>query len=186
MRRLTAEEIRDSILAVNGTLNLTMYGPGVYPDIPAEVMAGQSVPGQGWGKSPPEEQARRSIYVHVKRSLLLPILDSFDLAETDRPSPVRFSTTQPTQSLAMLNSTFLNAQARLLAERLHREAGDKVRDQVGLALRLVMGREPTDGELSRGVDLIATMISQDGMKPEAALQSFCLVALNLNEFLYLN
>ncbi|MDB5352777.1 MAG: hypothetical protein JWN86_4024 [Planctomycetota bacterium] len=186
MRRLTAEEIRDSILAANGTLNLKMYGPGVYPEIPAEVMAGQSVPGQGWGKSPPEEQARRSIYVHVKRSLLLPMLESFDLAETDRPSPVRFSTTQPTQSLAMLNSTFLNAQASLLADRLRREAGDEPRAQVRLALRLVTGREPTEGELARGLDLIATMTSREMMKPEAALRAFCLIALNLNEFLYLN
>ena len=64
-----------------------MYGPGVYPEIPAEVLAGQSVPGHGWGKSPPEEQARRSIYIHVKRSLLMPILESFDLAETDRSTP---------------------------------------------------------------------------------------------------
>src|SRR5947207_10094190 len=87
MRRLTAEEIRDSVLAVSGNLNLKMYGPGVYPELPRAVLATQSMPGNGWGKSPPEEQARRSIYVHVKRSLLTPILENFDLAETDRTSP---------------------------------------------------------------------------------------------------
>src|SRR3954453_9679448 len=127
MRRLGAEEIRDSILAVTGTLNLKMYGPGVYPAIPAEVMAGQSQPGKGWGQSSPEEQARRSVYVHVKRSLLVPILESFDVAETDRPSPVRFATTQPTQALAMLNGAFLNQQAELLAARLRGEGGRGVR-----------------------------------------------------------
>src|SRR5262249_7918163 len=72
MRRLTAEEIRDSILAVSGNLNLKMFGPGIYPEIPKEVLAGQSMPGRGWGKSSPEEQARRSVYIHVKRSLLYP------------------------------------------------------------------------------------------------------------------
>src|SRR5262249_12494515 len=77
MGRLSAEEIRDSILAVSGPLNLKMYGPGVYVDIPREVLAGQSMPGKGWGKSPPQEQARRSVYIHVKRSLLTPILESF-------------------------------------------------------------------------------------------------------------
>jgi hypothetical protein len=82
MRRLTAEEIRDSILAGSGTLDPKMYGPGIYPDIPREVLAGQSRPGEGWRKSPPEEQIRRSVYVHVKRSLLLPIFDAFDVAET--------------------------------------------------------------------------------------------------------
>ena len=47
MRRLTAEEIRDSILALTGTLNMKMFGPGVFVDIPKEVMAGQSQPGNG-------------------------------------------------------------------------------------------------------------------------------------------
>ena len=57
MRRLTAEEIRDSILAVSGNLNLKMYGPSIYPEIPQEVLAGQSVPGNGWAKSPPRGAA---------------------------------------------------------------------------------------------------------------------------------
>src|ERR1051326_1342737 len=73
MRRLSAEEIRDSVLAVSGNLNLKMYGPGVYPEIPREVLEGQSIPGRGWGKSSTEEQSRRSVYIHVKRSLLTPI-----------------------------------------------------------------------------------------------------------------
>ncbi len=103
-----------------------MFGPGVYPEIPKEVLAGQSVPGRGWGKSSPEEQARRSIYIHVKRSLLYPILESFDLAEADRSTPVRFSTTQPTQALSMINGDFLHKQAKRFADRLRSEAGNSV------------------------------------------------------------
>ena len=99
MRRLTAEEIRDSVLWVGGSGNPRMYGPGMYVALPKEVLASQSVPGKGWGSSPKVEQARRSIYIHVKRSLLSPVLLSFDLAETDRSTPVRFATTQPTQAL---------------------------------------------------------------------------------------
>ena len=186
MRRLTAEEIRDSILAVTGTLNLKMFGPGVYPEIPKEVMAGQSVPGAGWGKSPPEEQARRSIYIHVKRSLLTPILEGFDLAETDRPSPVRFSSTQPTQALAMLNGAFLNGQADALADRLRREAGDVASAQVRLALRLVTGRDPSVAEVRRGMDLVESLSKRDSIGPGGARKAFCLVALNLNEFLYVD
>ncbi len=131
MRRLSGEEIRDSILAVSGNLNLKMFGPSVYPEIPREVLAGQSVPGRGWPVSPPPEQNRRSVYVHVKRSLLLPILESFDLAETDRTTPVRFSTTQPTQALGMLNGDFLNKQARVFAARLRKEAGTDARRRCG-------------------------------------------------------
>jgi hypothetical protein len=186
MRRLTAEEIRDSILAVTGTLSLKMYGPGVYPEIPAEVMAGQSVPGAGWGKSSNEDQARRSVYVHVKRSLILPILETFDLAETDRSSPVRFVTTQPTQALGMLNGSFMNRQARAFASRLKREAGDEKSKQVELALHLATGRKPTEKEIKRGVTLISALLETDGAAPELALESFCLVVLNLNEFLYLD
>src|SRR6185295_5254104 len=70
MRRLSGEKIRDSVYAVTGLFNPQKYGPPIYPEISAEVMAGQSRPGEGWGKSSPAEQARRSIYIHVKRSLI--------------------------------------------------------------------------------------------------------------------
>jgi hypothetical protein len=186
MRRLTAEEIRDSILAVTGTLNPRMYGPGVYPAIPREVLASQSMPGKGWGKSSPAEQSRRSVYVHVKRSLLTPLLESFDLAETDRSAPVRFSTTQPTQALHLLNSAFLNRQAALLAGRLRREAGDDAAKQVRRALFLATARPPTDAEVKRGMGLIAAFQEKDGASAKMALEYFCLLVLNLNEFVYLD
>jgi hypothetical protein len=185
-RRLTAEEVRDSILAVSGTLNRKLYGPGVYPEIPKEVLAGQSMPGKGWGKSPPEEQGRRSVYIHVKRSLLYPLLESYDVAETDRSTPVRFATTQPTQALGLLNSDLLNRQAAAFAERLGREAGARVDEQVRLALHLVLSRQPSLQEVRRGTSLIEALRSGDRTTADEALRYFCLVALNLNEFLYLD
>ena len=75
IRRLSAEEIRDSVLAVSGKLNRALYGPSIYPQLSQEVLATQSQPGLNWGDSTPEEQARRSVYIHVKRSLLMPLLD---------------------------------------------------------------------------------------------------------------
>ncbi|MEZ6117963.1 MAG: DUF1549 domain-containing protein [Pirellulaceae bacterium] len=186
MRRLSAEEVRDSILAVNGRLNTQMHGPSVYPDIPPEVLAGQSRPGQGWGKSSPEQQARRSIYVFVKRSLLVPEIINFDFAETDQTCPVRFETTQPTQALTMLNGKFINDQASVLADRLIREAGPELKSQVAMALRLVSQRAPADEEVNEGVQLIKRLQDEDGVTPDAALKTFCLMALNLNEFIYLD
>jgi hypothetical protein len=186
MRRLTAEEIRDSLLAVNGTLNLKMHGPPIYVEIPKEIMAGQSMPGHNWGKSPPEEQARRSIYIHVKRSLITPILETFDLAETDRSTPVRFNTTQPTQALAMLNSDFLQQQAGLLATRLKKECGAEPAKRVERALYLTTQRKPDAKEIRRGVELMATLRSEARVSEEKALAYFCLMALNLNEFVYLD
>ncbi len=122
MRRLTAEEIRDAILSVSGTLNLKAGGPSIFPPIPREVLAGQSVPGQGWKTSPPAEASRRSVYVHIKRSLLVPILAVHDAADTDTSCPVRYTTTVPTQALGFLNGEFSNEQAAHLALRVRREA----------------------------------------------------------------
>jgi len=186
MRRLTAEEIRDAILSVSGNLNRKMYGPGVFPEIPSEVLRGQSMPGKGWGKSSPEEQARRSIYIHVKRSLLLPMLELLDLAETDRSTPVRFSSTQPTQALLMLNSDFTNKQAAIFAARLKQEAGDRIEDQVKLALALATCRPPTAGDPERCMRLYAALQSEDGASPEVAMRYVCLMVFNLNEFVYLD
>ena len=185
MRRLTAEEIRDSVLWMGGSGNPRMYGPGVYVNLPKEVLASQSVPGKGWGKSPPSEQARRSIYIHVKRSLLAPVLLSFDLAETDRSTPVRFATTQPTQALGMLNGSFFNEQARVLADRIRGEAGSQPKAQVRRVLHRVTARPPTEAEVVRGTALLESLTVEEGLGPTAALDAFCLLAFNLNEFLYL-
>lgn len=185
MRRLTAEEIRDSVLWIGGSGNPRMYGPGVYVNLPKEVLASQSVPGKGWGQSPPFDQARRSIYIHVKRSLLTPVLLSFDLAETDRSTPVRFATTQPTQALGMLNGSFFNEQARVLADRIRGEAGSQPKAQVRRVLHRVTGRPPAEAEVARGTALLESLIREEGLGPAAALDAFCLLAFNLNEFLYL-
>ena len=190
MRRLTAEEIRDSVLWVGGLGNPRMYGPGMYVALPKEVLASQSVPGKGWGDSPKVEQARRSIYIHVKRSLLSPVLLSFDLAETDRSTPVRFATTQPTQALGMLNGAFFNEQARILADRIRAEIGSEPREQVRReqvrrVLHRVTSRPPSDREISQSVALLQSLTSEEGLGATAALDAFCLLAFNLNEFLYL-
>jgi mono/diheme cytochrome c family protein len=187
MRRLRAEEIRDSILAVNGTLNLDiMYGPSIYPEIPEEVLAGQSNPGSGWNTSSEEDARRRSIYIHIKRSLQLPLLAAFDSADTDFTCPERFVSTQPTQALGMLNSEFLGEQANLLAEEVTEIAPEDERTQVRLALRRVMQHEPSDADINRGLALLESLRSEDGLGDTAARKYFCLLALNLNEFVYLD
>ena len=190
MRRLTAEELRDSIHVASGAFNPKMFGPGVYPEIPAEVLAGQSRPGAGWGSSPPQEQARRSIYAHVKRSLLTPILADFDVADTDSSCPVRFVTTQPTQALGMLNGSFLQQQARVFADRVRKEAGGPDNADstamVRRVLELALARSVTADEVASGVALIDALEDKDGVGPGRALELYCLMVLNLNEFTYLD
>ena len=185
MRRLSAEEIRDSILAVNASLNPKMFGASIYPKIPAEVMAGQSRPGANWGNSSPEDRARRSIYIHTKRSMLVPFIDAFDGADPDFSCPVRFVTTQPTQALGMMNSEFMNTQAHVFAEFL-RDAATDSDARVKLALQRTLQRKPTPQEESRGKQLLADLKSKYQLSEEQALDKFCLVVLNLNEFIYVD
>ncbi len=186
MRRLTAEEIRDSILAVNGTLNRdSMFGPGIFPKLPDEVLQGQSMPGQGWGKSSRQDRNRRSVYIHIKRSLPVPLMASFDVADPDSPCPVRFNTVQPTQALGMINSQFIAEQATAFSKYLKLEVPDDLRGQISLALTRVLQREPTTTEIDRGVAFV-NHVHTTGTDPEQALKQFCLIALNLNEFLFLD
>jgi hypothetical protein len=185
LHRQTAEEVRDSILAVNGTLNLKMFGPSIYPQLPKEVLATESRPGNNWANSSPEEAARRSVYIHVKRSLHVPLIEGLDMAETDKSCPVRFVTVQPTQALTMMNSVFVNDEAAKFAERLRKEAGDDTARQVELGLRLALCRAPKADEIARGQKLIASLRAE-GASPELALKYFALMVYNLNEFIYLD
>ena len=186
MRRLTAEEVRDSILAVSGTLNPKAGGPSVFPPIPKEVMAGQSRPGEGWPTSTPAEAARRSVYVHVKRSLLVPIIATHDAADTDFSCPVRYTTTVPTQALGLLNGAFCNEQARFFADRLKRDAPDDLAKKVHRAILLTTGRKPDASELDGDVAFINRLIEEEHLCARDALTQYCLLALNANAFLYLD
>jgi uncharacterized protein DUF1553 len=186
MRRLTAEEVRDSILAVSGRLNPKAGGPSVFPPIPDEVKAGQSRPGEGWPTSPPAEAARRSVYVHVKRSLSVPIMATHDAADTDFSCPVRYTTTVPTQALGLLNGAFCNEQAGFFADRLTRDAPDDLAKKVRRAILLTTGREPDPGELKGDVAFINRLIDEEHLSARDALNQYCLLALNANAFLYLD
>lgn len=186
MRRLGAEELRDAMLSASGKLNLAMYGPSFYPQMSAEVLATQSMPGHGWGESSPEERSRRSVYIFVKRSLLTPLLTAFDFPDVDASCEARFNTTQPGQALSLLNGEFAHEQARHLAERVRAEAGDEPRDQVARAIEITLGRQATNAEIADGLALLQQITQEHDQEPQEALRYWCLVALNQNEFLYLD
>jgi mono/diheme cytochrome c family protein len=185
MRRLTAEEVRDSILAVSGQLNLKAGGPSIYPKIPKEVLAGQSVPGSGWHTSPPAEANRRSVYVHIKRSLQVPILAQYDQADADTTCPVRYTTTVPTQSLGMLNGEFSNEAAAAFAKRLEKEAAD-LDARIALAIRLTNARTPDADEVKRDREFFNELKTRFRLTDGEALRQYCLLCLNGNEFVYLD
>ena len=144
------------------------------------------MPGQGWARSSPDEAARRSIYVHVKRSLLVPILSQYDMADTDSSCAARFTTTVPTQALGMLNGEFSNEQAVQFAERLEREAPSDLKAQIIRGIRLTTSRQPTDHEIKQDVAFVQKLQGQQGMNAQKALVQYCLLLLNANEFVYLD
>ena len=186
MRRLSAEEIRDSVLLTTEQLNDKMHGPSIYPKLSDEVLATQSRPGEGWHTSEPREAARRSVYIHVKRSLIPPSLANFDFPDPDSSCEARFNTTQAAQALNLLHGEFLQTQAGYLAERVKNEAGGDLRAQVIHALRLVLQREPQEDTVMECLRLTERYQTEHELSPEETLRQFCVMALNLNEFIYLD
>jgi len=186
MRRLEAEEVRDSVLAAKGTINLEIGGPSVTPPVPEIVLAGSSIKGKGWGTCTPEQANRRSVYVKIMRSMHVPLLINHDMADTDSTCPVRFTTTVPTQALNMLNGQFLNDSAKEFAERLQREAGEDIRKQIKRALQIAYSRPIQENEIEQCVDAVNDLMTKHNLKEKEAMTRFSLLALNLNEFLYLD
>ena len=181
LRRLTAEEVRDSMLSVTGQLNHAIGGPSVRPPLSDEVLASQSRPGLGWEPSGVASSHRRSVYIHVKRSLLMPMLAAFDFPDPDLSCEARFNTLGPGQALAMLNSDFSIDLARQFAERVD---GDD-RAFASSVIEAILKRPPDAPEVVTASNLIADL-QRDGLSGEAARAMFALSVLNWNEFLFLD
>jgi hypothetical protein len=191
-RRLDAEAVRDGMLAVSGALNRQQGGPGVYPRLPAAVLAGQSRPGSGWGRSDERQSARRSVYVFAKRTLALPELELLDAPEGASSCECRQTSTTAPQALTFLNGAFSHEQAGRFADRLLREAGEAPAAQVRRAFLLALGRAAGAAETRRSLDFLrrqerliaAEEPGRAGGARRRALASFCLVLFNANEFFY--
>jgi hypothetical protein len=121
LRRLEAEAVRDSILAISGRLNPTPGGRGFFPHLSGEVLAGGSRPGTDWEVATPAEQSRRSLYAYVRRTSPVPFLETLDYANYYSPLTERPVTTVAPQALLLLNDDFMREQAEAFAARLWRE-----------------------------------------------------------------
>jgi cytochrome c553 len=190
-RRLEAEIIRDSVLSISGKLNPEMYGPGIYPRIDPDIINTGSR--ARWPLSAKDDRStwRRSVYIFVKRSVLMPMLEVFDCPVTVVPAPMRPVSTVSPQALALMNNEFILEQAGFLAERVVREAGTDCRPQIHRTFEIALGRKPNAKELEWSEQFIkaqtAGYTERKNEKPEAAaLRDFCHAIFNLNEFLYVD
>jgi hypothetical protein len=201
-RRLEGEALRDAMLSVSGLLNLKMGGPGVCPELPAEL--GKP---HGWTVSPdPAERQRRSVYVFAKRNLRYPLFHTFDAPDGNETCARRYASTTAPQALFLLNSKLTLDVARSFAGRVLAETGGDPGTVIDRAHRLALGRPPTPEEhktllsfLERETTELRPRLSDKtpppgpvpaagGVDPAlaAAVVDVCHVLLNLNEFLYVD
>jgi len=173
IQRLEGEIIRDSMMAIAGTLDRTMGGPPIFPHVDEELL--KALDRGIWRNQPDGPKVwRRSVYIYAKRSLPFPMVHVFDLADLNVSFGARNVSTVPTQALTLMNNEFVIRQSQLFAERLQKEAGPDIARQVDLAYRLALTRPPTAQEASMAADMIGS----------SSLADFTHVMLNLSEFLY--
>ena len=116
-RRLTAEQIRDSILSISGELDPALYGPSIDCYIPPYATANKTttVPNSG----PLDGFGRRSIYLKIRRNFYDQLLLAFDFPDRSQSISLRQSSPVPTQSLALMNSPFVHEMAARWGRKLH-------------------------------------------------------------------
>lgn len=189
-RRLDAESLRDSMLAASGEIDLRVGGEGFKPSISSEALEGFSRKDAVWNASPMEEQRRRSLYIYVSRSLMPPMMTTFDQCETTLPCGQRDVTTVPTQALAMINNEFVHARSESLAARVSKSAATQD-ERIAFAWEFALGRKPTDDERQLAAQHVKSQIdnfksTDSALSEHRALESLCHVLLNSNEFLYVD
>jgi hypothetical protein len=170
LRRLEAEAVRDAMLSISGQLNPREGGPGFRP-------FKVTVSGSHFYEltdPPGEEFNRRSVYRMSIQSGKDPLLDSLDCPDPSTKTPARSVTTTPIQSLGLMNNAFVQRQTPHLPERMRTQAGDRPSDQIKLAYRLALSREPSRDELRQALELSRLH----------GLESVAWVLLNASEFLY--
>jgi hypothetical protein len=167
--RLEAEVVRDALLAVSGTLDPTLYGPGTLD----------------------ETSKRRSIYFTVKRSKILPMMQVFDAPDALVSLGERSTTTIAPQALLLMNNTQVRGYAHNFARRIAPDAKTNVEEAVKSGYLMALAREPSAEELSDGVGFVNQQMKSykllgKGDDRELAFTDLCQTLMCLNEFVYVD
>ena len=143
-----------------------------------------------FGPSVLDNSTRRSAYLRVKRSELLPFMTLFDAPEPTQSIGERIVTTVPTQALVLMNSPFVRRQSELFADRIHPAKGGDIESAVDRGYRAAFGRLPTPAERTAMRSFIERQRTAPGAStPEAthlAIVEFCQGLFCLNEFVYID
>lgn len=202
VQRLDAESLRDGLLFLSGKLSLKQFGPPVpiTPDDVGQIVVGvdtRDSAGRPTDKTVAlgEDEFRRSIYVQVRRSMPLSVLEPFDLPMMTPNCAARYRSTVASQSLLMMNSPFVAQQAALLADRVIALAGQDPTAQIKQAYWHVFLREPTPQETEQGLQFLSSADPSAGQTENAAappemnrihLIQLCHALVCSNGFLYVD
>jgi len=172
-QRLDAESFRDTLLLLSGKLDLTAGGPSVRQFF----FKDDHSPTYDYTRFDADSPAacRRSVYRFIVRSVPDPFMEALDCSDANMLTPKRNITLTALQALSTLNDPFVLRQCEHFAERL-KAAGSTANDQVQMAFRLTLNREPTTGELR----LMSNYARKHG------LANACRVLLNSSEFFFVD
>ena len=169
-RRLEAEAVRDTMLSASGELNSTLGGPGFRPFTVTEFNASFY---HLVDRAEPEFN-RRSVYRANVNSGKDPLLDAFDCPDPSVKTPRRGVTATPLQALELMNNSFVQRQAKCLAQCATKASGKNLKASVRTAYLMTLGREPSRDEINRALPAAK----------ERGLASVCWALLNSTEFIY--
>ncbi|HJZ56805.1 MAG TPA: DUF1549 and DUF1553 domain-containing protein, partial [Gemmataceae bacterium] len=183
-RRLDAESIRDTLLAVSGNLDRTPGGPHPFPEMVSWNFT-QHNPFKAV-----YDTDRRSVYLMTQRIQRHPFLALFDGPDANAGTAARTTSTTPLQALYLMNDPFVHAQARKFAARMRKER-DTDATRVEQAFVLLYGRPPTEEEKSAALGYLAKVTAKLGERPgsprpEAAWESLARALFLSNEFVYVD
>jgi hypothetical protein len=174
-RRLEAEAIRDSVLAVSGELDRTMGGASI-PDKPAHLEEFQAQEPKMGDPTP----YRRTMYYTQRRHAFPEAVELFDGPQAGESCPKRYVSTVSLQSLYLMNNPWVMARVQAFAARVRARAGDDRSRQVEEAFVLALGRPPSGADR----EAVGPFLASYGDDSARALLHLCHALVNLNEFLY--
>jgi hypothetical protein len=202
LRRIDAETLRDSLLSATGTLVQASYGPpsGIGRDPQGRVVTGIDKGTITLNKVDPggADDFRRSIYVQVRRSKPVTVLDTFDAPTMTPNCELRAQTTVAPQSLLLMNDTFVLDSSRRLADLLQAQSPGNRAAQIQRAWELLFGKPATQADVTRSIayldqQTLALTDYHHGIQhvkgtvpnpPQEAMASLCQILCSSNRFLY--
>jgi hypothetical protein len=183
IRRLEAEAIRDSMLAVSGRLSPAIGGPSVLPYL-TPYMEGRGRPNSG----PLDGDGRRSIYINARRNFLTPLLLAFDYPVTFTPIGRRGAASVPAQALTLMNDPFVVQQAGQWAEDVGRDHDRSREQQIHWLYVTAFARPPSPNELREALAFVERQAKQHGGADDdqRAWADLCHVLFNVKEFIFID